>query len=80
MPEPQAAVEADRWRELIPLLSRELSGLPDKYRQAVILCELEGKTRKEAARQLGVPEGTLSRRLRDGAADAGPLLAALRPW
>jgi RNA polymerase sigma-70 factor (ECF subfamily) len=40
-----------------------LDRLPDKYREAVVLCELEGRTREEAARQLGVPRGTLSGRL-----------------
>src|SRR5262249_34846520 len=29
-------------------------------------CDLEGKTRKEAARQLGVPEGTLAARVARG--------------
>jgi RNA polymerase sigma factor (sigma-70 family) len=62
MPEP-AATEPDLWNDLQPVLDQELSRLPDKYRVAIVLCDLEGKTRKEAARQLGVPEGTLAARL-----------------
>ena len=56
--EPEAA-----WQQLQPLLDRELTRLPDKYRMPLILCELEGRTRKEVARQLEIPEGTLSSRL-----------------
>src|SRR5213082_2249208 len=62
MPEP-AVTGPDRWDDLQPLLDQELNHLPDKYRAAVVLCDLEGRTRKDAARQLGVPEGTLSGRL-----------------
>jgi RNA polymerase sigma factor (sigma-70 family) len=65
MPEP-AATEPNLWNDLQPLLDQELSRLPDKYRVAIVLCDLEGKTRKEAARQLGVPEGTLAARVARG--------------
>jgi RNA polymerase sigma factor (sigma-70 family) len=49
-------------------LDEEMSRLPDKYRAAIVLCHLQGQTRKEAARQLGVPEGTLAARVARGRA------------
>lgn len=49
--------------DLWPVLDQELSRLPDRYRAPVVLCDVEGKTRKEAACQLGWSEGTVSSRL-----------------
>jgi len=40
--------------------------LPERYRSALVACELEGKSRREAAGQLGIPEGTLSTHLAQG--------------
>ena len=65
MPEPEA-VQQDSSPELDALLDQELAGLPDKYRSAIVLCDLECKTGKVAARQLKIPEGTLASRLRTG--------------
>ena len=61
---PEASVtEQHIWCDLQPLLDQELSKLPDKYRGVILLCDLEGKTRKEAAKQIGCPEGTVATRL-----------------
>jgi RNA polymerase sigma factor (sigma-70 family) len=64
MARPEAVPDpGDLWRELRPMIDQELSRLPDIYREAVVLCDLEGQTQKEAARRLGCPEGTVSGRL-----------------
>ena len=60
---PEMVVEKASHNDLLPLLDQELSCLPDKYRLLIVLCDLESKTRKEVARQLGIPEGTVAGRL-----------------
>jgi RNA polymerase sigma factor (sigma-70 family) len=60
---PPANEPGDLGQELRSILDREVSRLADKYRLPVVLCELEGRSRKEVARQLAIPEGTLSSRL-----------------
>lgn len=54
---------AGQWDDLQVVLDEELTKLPDKYRLPIVLCDLEGRSRREVARQLKIPEGTLSSRL-----------------
>ncbi len=54
------------WREFVAVLDEELAGMAPGHRAAVVLCCLEGRTRDEAARQLGWSLRTLKRRLEKG--------------
>ena len=62
----EAAVESSgevERRELLAVLDEEVARLPERFRAAVVLCDLEGKTYEEAARQLDCALGTLKSRL-----------------
>jgi RNA polymerase sigma factor (sigma-70 family) len=70
--------------EVVALLDWELARVPDRYRSPVVLCDLLGKTKRQAAEQLRCPEGTVSSRLARGRAllarrlaRHGPLLSAV---
>ncbi len=51
-------------RELdVAMLRRALAALPERYREAVVLCELEEMSYDDAARAAGCAVGTIKSRL-----------------
>jgi RNA polymerase sigma factor (sigma-70 family) len=89
MPEREAS-PPEAWADVRAVIDEELTHLPGRYRAVVLLCDLDGKTRDQAATELGVPVGTvagwlwrgrrlLARRLtrRGVTLAAAPLAAAL---
>src|SRR5262249_58991739 len=64
-PESAAAAEVS-WQDVRVALDEELARLPERFRAPLVLCYLEGKTRDEAARELGWSVGTLRGRLGRG--------------
>src|SRR5262245_9797368 len=66
--EPPAPREAGdvSWHEVQAVPDEELGQLPERYRSPLVLCYLDGRTRDEAAGQLGLRPGTLHGRLERG--------------
>ncbi|MEO2091549.1 MAG: RNA polymerase sigma factor [Gemmataceae bacterium] len=62
VPAPLRTVEPD----LGGVIDEELTAVPERYRTAVVLCELRQLTLDEAAAELGVPRGTVASRLARG--------------
>jgi RNA polymerase sigma factor (sigma-70 family) len=58
-----AADREERSEESYPALHEEIARLPERYRQPVVLCYLEGLTTEQAASRIGVPAGTIYSRL-----------------
>jgi RNA polymerase sigma factor (sigma-70 family) len=74
VPEQRATVDQITGRELLEILDEELGRLPVIYREPLVLCYLEGLTRDEAARQLGIPSATLKSQLERGRKKLGDAL------
>jgi len=62
IPEPEVT-PPDQQLDLSQFLDQELRSLPEIYRLPILLCDLEGKSIKDATRQLEWPQGTLAGRL-----------------
>src|SRR5262245_42556022 len=56
------------WREAVGVLHEELDRLPDRFRLPLLLCYLQGKSRDEAAEQLGWTPSSVRGRLERGRA------------
>jgi RNA polymerase sigma factor (sigma-70 family) len=50
-------------RDEVAALHEEIARLPERYRAAIVLCDLQGLTQQEAGRRLGRPTGTIGARL-----------------
>src|SRR5262249_39002313 len=61
--------------EVRAVLDAELAALPEKWRQPLVLCYLEGRTQDEAAAQLGWSPRTLRRRLEEARTGLGRRLS-----
>jgi RNA polymerase sigma factor (sigma-70 family) len=66
LPREQTSDDRITWAELRLVLDEELRRLPEKYRAPLLLCCLAGRTRDEAASQLGWTLATLKMRLERG--------------
>jgi RNA polymerase sigma factor (sigma-70 family) len=66
MAESQTGAGSGSLDDLVQALHEEVDRLPDHYRRPVVLCDLEGHSYEEAARQLGCPVGTVRSRLARG--------------
>jgi len=60
--EEQGKPDCER-RELLAVLDSEIAKLPEKHRRVVVLCYLQNLTAEAAARELGIPRGTVHSRL-----------------
>ncbi len=85
----ESATETATWDDQGAVVCEELGRLPDRYRAAFVLCDLEGLTQERAAELLGLPAGTVRsrlararERLRDRLTRRGlaPTASAGLPW
>jgi RNA polymerase sigma factor (sigma-70 family) len=53
-------------RELQQVIREELQGLPEKYRTPLSLCYFGDRSHAEAAREIGLPRGSMAKRIGEG--------------
>lgn len=70
---PRSASDMDA-SDFAGALHEEIGRMPERYRAAIVLCELEGYTHEQAARHLGCAVGTIKSRLARGREQLGDRL------
>lgn len=58
--------EASDWTDVGPAVHEEIHRLPKRYRSTLVLCCLEGRSRRQAATELGLSESAVKGRLERG--------------
>jgi RNA polymerase sigma factor (sigma-70 family) len=53
-------------QELRQVLREELQKLPEEYRAPLMLCYLDGRTHADAAKEIGLPRGSMAKRIGEG--------------
>jgi RNA polymerase sigma-70 factor (ECF subfamily) len=76
MPDPEEEVLRRLDREK---LRRALAQLPENFRTAIVLVELQGRSCEEAAALMGTPRGTVLSRLYRGRARLRKILEEIPP-
>jgi len=52
--------------EMRQAVREELQRLPEKYRTPLVLCYFDGRTHDDAAREIGLPRGSMAKRIGEG--------------
>jgi RNA polymerase sigma factor (sigma-70 family) len=53
-------------QELRQVIREELDRLPEKYREPLMMCYIDGRTHADAAREIGLPRGSMAKRIGEG--------------
>jgi RNA polymerase sigma factor (sigma-70 family) len=74
---PELAIDTETPETIAQLVRRAIDDLPERYREALLLCEVEEMSYREIAKILSIPIGTvMSRRARARKAVRGSILGA----